>query len=65
MLIFQCSCSDIRAEMMPDDKPDMSGVAKFDSSKLKHVETNEKNVMPSQEGIVIKGLHRNNAFCCL
>lgn len=38
--------------MMPDDKPDMSDVTKFDACKLKHVETKEKVVMPSQQGIV-------------
>lgn len=50
----KCFClSDIRAEMMPDQKPDRSEVAAFDTSKLKHVETNEKNVMPTKEGNVI------------
>lgn len=48
-----CFYLDIRAEMMPDDKPDRSDVTKFDSSKLKHVETKEKIVMPSKEGIVV------------
>ena len=37
--------------MMPDVKPDRSEVANFDSSKLKHVDTTEKAVLPSQEGV--------------
>ena len=47
----------IRAEMMPDEKPDRSEVQKFDASKLKHVETQEKNVMPTNEG------NLTNLFC--
>ena len=42
--------SDIRAEMMPDVLPDRSEVGKFDHSKLKHVNTTEKVVLPSKEG---------------
>lgn len=31
------------------DKPDVSEVASFDKSKLKHAETAEKNTLPSKE----------------
>lgn len=41
---------DIRAEMMPDELPDRSEVSKFDHSKLKHVNTTEKVILPSKEG---------------
>ena len=41
---------DIRAEMMPDELPDRSEISKFDHSKLKHVNTTEKVVLPSKEG---------------
>lgn len=44
--------ADIRAEMMPDSLPDRSEVTQFDSSKLKHVVTNEKVIIPSKEGTV-------------
>ncbi|ESO93902.1 hypothetical protein LOTGIDRAFT_209434 [Lottia gigantea] len=33
------------------DKPDVSEVAKFDKSKLKKAETNEKNTLPTKETI--------------
>ena len=42
--------SDIRAELMPDVLPDRSEVAKFDQTKLKHVKTTEKVVLPTQDG---------------
>ena len=45
------SHTDIRAEMMPDSLPDRSEVTKFDVSKLKHVETEEKDVLPSKSGL--------------
>ena len=45
-----CVFVDIRAEMMPDDLPDLSEVTKFDQAKLKHVQSTEKNVLPSKEG---------------
>lgn len=32
------------------DKPDVSEVTKFDKSKLKHAETQEKNTLPTKEG---------------
>lgn len=38
--------------MMPDVKPDRSEVSSFDSSKLKHVETAEKSVLPTKEGVL-------------
>ena len=41
---------DIRAEMMPDELPDRSEVSSFDHSKLKHVETQEKEVLPTKSG---------------
>jgi len=31
------------------DKPDVSEISSFDSSKLKHVETEEKNTLPSTD----------------
>lgn len=31
------------------DKPDVSEVTKFDKSKLKHAETQEKNPLPTKE----------------
>ena len=36
---------------MPEELPDRSEVTQFDASKLKHVETQEKDVLPSQKGI--------------
>ncbi|MBP0028117.1 thymosin beta [Roseofilum reptotaenium CS-1145] len=33
------------------DKPDISEVAKFDKSKLKNTETQEKNTLPTKEQI--------------
>lgn len=41
---------DLREELRPDKLPDVSEVASFDASKLKHVETKESNVLPSKEG---------------
>lgn len=41
---------DIRAEMMPNELPDRSEVSSFDHSKLKHVETQEKEVLPTKSG---------------
>ena len=38
--------------MMPDELPDRSEVAKFDHSKLKHVETQEKEVLPTKTGML-------------
>lgn len=40
----------LRAEMMPAKKPDRSEVSDFDQKKLKHVTTQEKNVLPSHTG---------------
>lgn len=42
--------SDLREELRPDTLPDVSEVASFDSTKLKHVETKESNVLPTKEG---------------
>ena len=39
--------------MMPDTLPDRSEVAKFDQSKLKHVETQQKEVLPTKSGVLI------------
>ena len=36
--------------MMPDKLPSRDDVKEFDAAKLKHVETQEKNVLPSKEG---------------
>ena len=47
---FSLILLDIRAEMMPDELPDRSEISKFDHSKLKHVNTTEKVVLPSKEG---------------
>ena len=54
---------DIRAEMQPEDKPDVSEVAKFDSGTLKHVSTEEKDVKPTQEGELVDYtlLYKNHA----
>ena len=38
--------------MMPDTLPDRSEVAKFDHAKLKHVETQQKEVLPTKTGAV-------------
>lgn len=38
--------------MMPDTLPDRSEVANFDHSKLKHVETEQKEVLPTKEGVL-------------
>ena len=51
----------IRAEMMPDERPDRSEVAKFDQSKLKHVKTTEKEVLPTESGAVM-GFRQNVRF---
>ena len=37
--------------MMPNSLPDRSEVAKFDQTKLKHVETQEKEVLPTKSGL--------------
>lgn len=42
--------SAIREEMMPENLPDRSEVTMFDQTKLKHVETAEKNVIPTKDG---------------
>ena len=36
--------------MRPDTLPDVSEVASFDATKLKHVETKESNVLPTKDG---------------
>ena len=36
--------------MMPNELPDRSEVSSFDHSKLKHVETQEKEVLPTKSG---------------
>ena len=48
--LFTVYISEIYAEMQPDKLPDVSAVADFDTSKLKHVDTKESKVLPSQEG---------------
>ena len=40
--------------MMPDTLPDRSEVAQFDQSKLKHVETQKKEVLPTKSGLLQK-----------
>lgn len=44
-------CSLVRAESPANmsDKPDMAEIEKFDKSKLKKTETQEKNPLPSKE----------------
>lgn len=37
--------------MMPKNKPDRSEVSGFDQTKLKHVETKDKTVLPSKDGM--------------
>ena len=56
------SSPDLREELRPETLQDVSEVTKFDTSKLKHVETKESNVLPSKEGLyptlqAILGLH--------
>lgn len=34
---------------MAEDKPNVSEVTQFDATKLKHVETDEKNTLPTPE----------------
>ena len=44
------------------DKPDLSGVEKFDTSQLKKVDTKEKNTLPTAESkhdIYYKTLSKN------
>jgi hypothetical protein len=41
----------LKEETRPENLPDVSGVAKFDASKLKHVETQEKTVLPTADVI--------------
>ena len=51
--IFTHIWSDIRSEMMPalSELQDRSEVTNFNKeSKLKHVETTEKNLLPTKEG---------------
>ena len=44
--------ADLKEELRPESLPDVSEVASFDASKLKHVETKESNVLPTKEGAV-------------
>jgi len=39
--------------MMPDERPDRSEVANFDQSKLKHVQTQQKELLPTKSGTVM------------
>lgn len=48
--------SAIKQELQPDEFPDRSEVTKFDQKKLKHVETQEKNPVPTKEGNLIEDL---------
>lgn len=50
MCILFIFSSELREEMRPDKLPDVSEVAKFDATKLKHVETKESNVLPTKDG---------------
>ena len=43
---------DIVAELRPDELPDRSAVTSFDQSQLKHVETQQKEVLPTKAGAV-------------
>ena len=52
MLLFQ---SVIYSEMMPDPakRPDRSEIQNFNrDAKLKHVQTTEKDMLPSKEGVL-------------
>lgn len=42
------------------DKPDMAEVSTFEKSKLKHVETDEKNTLPTKEGKLITVLEHSS-----
>ena len=46
--ILACESSTTRRDDM-EEKPNLSEVSSFDSSKLKHVKTVEKNTLPSSE----------------
>lgn len=46
---------------MADKKPDVSLVSEFDSSKLKHVVTKEKNTLPNDES-EFRANFRNDIF---
>ncbi|WP_411016604.1 thymosin beta, partial [Salmonella sp. s51944] len=37
--------------IMPDTKPDVSGVTSFEKGSLKKIETKEKNTLPTQDTI--------------
>ncbi|KAH0500415.1 Thymosin beta-4 [Microtus ochrogaster] len=42
------------------DKPDMAEIEKFDKSKLKKTETQEKNPLPSKESKLFAPTHLQN-----
>uniref|UniRef100_A0A8B9Q8T6 Thymosin beta n=1 Tax=Apteryx owenii TaxID=8824 RepID=A0A8B9Q8T6_APTOW len=51
--------SDTLLEELPakmSDKPDMAEIEKFDKSKLKKTETQEKNPLPSKESECVSGV---------
>ena len=47
---------DLREKLRPDTLTDVSEVTEFDTNNLKHVETLEKNLLPTKEGNVISGI---------
>lgn len=44
------------------DKPDVKEVESFDKSKLKKVETQEKNPLPTQESMYLSLSHESLLF---
>lgn len=44
------------------DKPDMAEIEKFDKSKLKKTETQEKNPLPSKESKLFAPTHFQNGL---
>ena len=65
MCILFIFFTELREELRPDKLPDVSEVANFDSTKLKHVETKESNVLPTKDGNEhLKSPHNVNTKYC-
>ena len=58
-MLFRSLSLDLTADRMPpaNKRPDRSEVTSFDQSKLNHVPTTEKVILPSKEGKT--SLHQN------
>ena len=55
----------LKQELVPDVLPDRSEVKGFDAKKLKHVETVEKNPVPSKDGKSLEGHVSVKRYCQL